>query len=262
MLAIDALLGRIRNAPVGVPKPWPGFADRRPVRQLVWARRPPPALLVTAWAGLTGFTKEENDRKLDKAAEGWNAKGRDGEQMRRYFFQSRCDTLGANAHKGRSISGRRALQRSCARPSPPASRTVRASCTRCRATSTLSWVRRCSGRTPSTSRISSSSNIPNMTSFTIQSVDLFLPTTEWLEYDSYVGARHAFQPPLRALRRDASWRDGQPVRVALSGWQIGGSAPWRGKLLRSGCVQTAVLLRDGRSRTRRMGRADGAQLMG
>lgn len=26
---------------------------------------------------------------------------------------------------------------------------------------------------------------PNMTSFTVQSVDLFLPTTEWLEYDSF-----------------------------------------------------------------------------
>ena len=26
---------------------------------------------------------------------------------------------------------------------------------------------------------------PNMTSFTVQTVDLFLPTTEWLEYDSY-----------------------------------------------------------------------------
>ena len=140
MLAIDALLGRIET-------PLSAYQNHGPAS--LTADRPTARLgeASTSFAryGLgwtTGFTKEENDRKLDKVVEGWN------------------ETRSVRTHTRASISGRRALRRSCARPSPPASRTVRASCTRCRATSTPSWVRRCSGRTPSTSRISSSSNIP------------------------------------------------------------------------------------------------------
>ena len=92
MLAIDALLGRIET-------PLSAYQNHGPAS--LTADRPTARLgeASTSFAryGLgwtTGFTKEENDRKLDKVVEGWNEKGRDGEQMRRYFFQSRCDTPG------------------------------------------------------------------------------------------------------------------------------------------------------------------------
>ena len=61
---------------------------------------------------------------------------------------------------------------------------------------------------------------PNMTSFTIQSVDLFLPTTEWLEYDSYEAPGTHFN---RHYARCAVTHLGETVNPFVSPYQVGKS---------------------------------------
>ena len=124
----------------------------------------------------TGFTKEENDRKLDKVVEGWNEKGRDGEQMRRYFFQSRCDTLGANAHKGIhqwQTCAPKELRQAITTGEPYRPRVMYEMSGNKYAVMgpSLQW------KDAFDQQDFVIQQYPNMTSFTIQSVDLFLPTT-------------------------------------------------------------------------------------
>ena len=62
---------------------------------------------------------------------------------------------------------------------------------------------------------------PNMTSFTVQTVDLFLPTTEWLEYDSYEAPGTHFN---RHYARCQVTHLGETVNPFVSPYQVAASA--------------------------------------
>lgn len=217
MLAIDALLGRIET-------PLSAFQNHGPAS--LTADRPTARLgeASTSFAryGLgwtTGFTKEENDRKLDKVVEGWNEKGRDGEQMRRYFFQSRCDTLGANAHKGIhqwQTCAPKELRQAITTGEPYRPRVMYEMSGNKYAVMgpSLQWKDAFDQQDFVIQQYS------NMTSFTIQSVDLFLPTTEWLEYDSYEAPGTHFN---RHYARCAVTHLGETVNPFVSPYQVGKS---------------------------------------
>lgn len=217
MLAIDALLGRIET-------PLSAFQSHGPAS--LTADRPTARLgeASTSFAryGLgwtTGFTKEENDRKLDKVVEGWNEKGRDGEQMRRYFFQSRCDTLGANAHKGIhqwQTCAPKELRQAITTGEPYRPRVMYEMSGNKYAVMgpSLQW------KDAFDQQDFVIQQYPNMTSFTIQSVDLFLPTTEWLEYDSYEAPGTHFN---RHYARCAVTHLGETVNPFVSPYQVGKS---------------------------------------
>lgn len=217
MLAIDALLGRIET-------PLSAFQNHGPAS--LTADRPTARLgeASTSFAryGLgwtTGFTKEENDRKLDKVVEGWNEKGRDGEQMRRYFFQSRCDTLGANAHKGIhqwQTCAPKELRQAITTGEPYRPRVMYEMSGNKYAVMgpSLQW------KDAFDQQDFVIQQYPNMTSFTIQSVDLFLPTTEWLEYDSYEAPGTHFN---RHYARCAVTHLGETVNPFVSPYQVGKS---------------------------------------
>lgn len=217
MLAIDALLGRIET-------PLSAFQNHGPASRT--ADRPTARLgeASTSFAryGLgwtTGFTKEENDRKLDKVVEGWNEKGRDGEQMRRYFFQSRCDTLGANAHKGIhqwQTCAPKELRQAITTGEPYRPRVMYEMSDNKYAVMgpSLQW------KDAFDQQDFVIQQYPNMTSFTIQSVDLFLPTTEWLEYDSYEAPGTHFN---RHYARCAVTHLGETVNPFVSPYQVGKS---------------------------------------
>ena len=217
MLAIDALLGRIET-------PLSAFQNHGPAS--LTADRPTARLgeASTSFAryGLgwtTGFTKEENDRKLDKVVEGWNEKGRDGEQMRRYFFQSRCDTLGANAHKGIhqwQTCAPKELRQAITTGEPYRPRVMYEMSDNKYAVMgpSLQW------KDAFDQQDFVIQQYPNMTSFTIQSVDLFLPTTEWLEYDSYEAPGTHFN---RHYARCAVTHLGETVNPFVSPYQVGKS---------------------------------------
>lgn len=217
MLAIDALLGRIET-------PLSAYQNHGPAS--LTADRPTARLgeASTSFAryGLgwtTGFTKEENDRKLDKVVEGWNEKGRDGEQMRRYFFQSRCDTLGANAHKGIhqwQTCAPKELRQAITTGEPYRPRVMYEMSGNKYAVMgpSLQW------KDAFDQQDFVIQQYPNMTSFTIQSVDLFLPTTEWLEYDSYESPGTHFN---RHYARCAVTHLGETVNPFVSPYQVGKS---------------------------------------
>ena len=217
MLAIDALLGRIET-------PLSAYQNHGPAS--LTADRPTARLgeASTSFAryGLgwtTGFTKEENDRKLDKVVEGWNEKGRDGEQMRRYFFQSRCDTLGANAHKGIhqwQTCAPKELRQAITTGEPYRPRVMYEMSGNKYAVMgpSLQW------KDAFDQQDFVIQQYPNMTSFTIQSVDLFLPTTEWLEYDSYEAPGTHFN---RHYARCAVTHLGETVNPFVSPYQVGKS---------------------------------------
>lgn len=217
MLAIDALLGRIET-------PLSAFQNHGPAS--LTADRPTARLgeASTSFAryGLgwtTGFTKEENDRKLDKVVEGWNEKGRDGEQMRRYFFQSRCDTLGANAHKGIhqwQTCAPKELRQAITTGEPYRPRVMYEMSGNKYAVMgpSLQW------KDAFDQQDFVIQQYPNMTSFTIQSVDLLLPTTEWLEYDSYEAPGTHFN---RHYARCAVTHLGETVNPFVSPYQVGKS---------------------------------------
>ena len=217
MLAIDALLGRIET-------PLSAYQNHGPAS--LTADRPTARLgeASTSFAryGLgwtTGFTKEENDRMLDKVVEGWNEKGRDGEQMRRYFFQSRCDTLGANAHKGIhqwQTCAPKELRQAITTGEPYRPRVMYEMSGNKYAVMgpSLQW------KDAFDQQDFVIQQYPNMTSFTIQSVDLFLPTTEWLEYDSYESPGTHFN---RHYARCAVTHLGETVNPFVSPYQVGKS---------------------------------------
>lgn len=60
-----------------------------------------------------------------------------------------------------------------------------------------------------------------MTSFTVQTVDLFLPTTEWLEYDSYEAPGTHFN---RHYARCQVTHLGETVNPFVSPYQVAASA--------------------------------------
>ena len=62
---------------------------------------------------------------------------------------------------------------------------------------------------------------PMMTSFTVQSVDLFLPTTEWLEYDSYEAPGTHFN---RHYARCQVTHLGETVNPFVSPYQVAKAA--------------------------------------
>ena len=62
---------------------------------------------------------------------------------------------------------------------------------------------------------------PMMTSFTVQSVDLFLPTTEWLEYDSYEAPATHFN---RHYARCQVTHLGETVNPFVSPYQVAKAA--------------------------------------
>lgn len=132
----------------------------------------------------TGLTKNENDRLLDEIVADWDKKGRDGREMQRYFFQSRCDTMGANEHKGVhqwQTCAPKELRHAITSGEPYRPRVMYEMSGNKYAVMgpTLEWKKAYDEQDFVIQQY------PNMTSFTVQSVDLFLPTTEWLEYDSY-----------------------------------------------------------------------------
>ena len=98
MLAIDALLGRIETpCSAYLTHGASGLTADRPVARMgefsSFFER-----YGLGWK--VGWTKEQNDRYLDGIVADWDAKGRDGEAMRKTYFQAHSDTCGATAHKG------------------------------------------------------------------------------------------------------------------------------------------------------------------
>ena len=131
-----------------------------------------------------GWTKEQNDRYLDGIVADWDAKGRDGEAMRKTYFQAHSDTCGATAHKGIHqwmTCAPRELKEAILTGEPYRPRVVYEMSGNKYAVMgpALEWEKAYDEQDFVIQQY------PNMTSYTVRSVDLFLPTTEWLEYDSH-----------------------------------------------------------------------------
>ena len=168
----------------------------------------------------TGLTKAENDRLLDEIIAGWDAKGRDGEEMRRYFFQSRCDTMGANTHKGIhqwQTCAPKELREGITTGEPYRPRVMYEMSGNKYAVMGPSLER----KKAYDQQDFIIQQYPMMTSFTVQSVDLFLPTTEWLEYDSYEAPGTHFN---RHYARCQVTHLGETVNPFVSPYQVAKAA--------------------------------------
>lgn len=214
MLAIDALLGRIETPCSAYQNHGPSSLtkDRPTMRLGVFS-----SSFERYGLGWThGLTEQENNRVLDEIVAGWNAKGRDGEEMRRYFFQSRCDTMGANAHKGVhqwQTCAPKELRQGITTGEPYRPRVMYEMSGNKYAVMgpSLEWEKAYDQQDFVIQQY------PNMTSFTIRSVDLFLPTTEWLEYDSFEAPGTHFN---RQYARCQVTHLGETVNPFVSPYQV------------------------------------------
>ena len=138
-----------------------------------------------------GWTQEQNDKYLDGIVAGWNEKGRDGEAMRKQYFQAHSDTCGATAHKGIHqwmTCTPRELREAITTGEPYRPRVMYEMSGNKYAVMgpALEWKKAYDQQDFIIQQY------PNMTSFTVASADLLLPTNEWLEYDSFEApATHA-----------------------------------------------------------------------
>lgn len=217
-LAIDALLGHVES-------PCSAFQNHGAAG--LTADRPTQRLGVFSstferyglgWT--TGLTKAENDRLLDAIVADWDAKGRDGKEMQRYFFQSRCDTMGANEHKGIhqwQTCAPKELRQAITTGEPYRPRVMYEMSGNKYAVMgpSLEWKKAYDEQDFVIQQY------PNMTSFTVQTVDLFLPTTEWLEYDSYEAPGTHFN---RHYARCQVTHLGETVNPFVSPYQVAASA--------------------------------------
>ncbi len=217
-LAIDALLGHVES-------PCSAFQNHGAASRT--ADRPTQRLGVFSstferyglgWT--TGLTKAENDRLLDAIVADWDAKGRDGKEMQRYFFQSRCDTMGANEHKGIhqwQTCAPKELRQAITTGEPYRPRVMYEMSGNKYAVMgpSLEWKKAYDEQDFVIQQY------PNMTSFTVQTVDLFLPTTEWLEYDSYEAPGTHFN---RHYARCQVTHLGETVNPFVSPYQVAASA--------------------------------------
>ena len=217
-LAIDALLGYVES-------PCSAFQNHGAASRT--ADRPTQRLGVFSstferyglgWT--TGLTKAENDRLLDAIVAGWDAKGRDGKEMQRYFFQSRCDTMGANEHKGIhqwQTCAPKELRQAITTGEPYRPRVMYEMSGNKYAVMgpSLEWKKAYDEQDFVIQQY------PNMTSFTVQTVDLFLPTTEWLEYDSYEAPGTHFN---RHYARCQVTHLGETVNPFVSPYQVAEAA--------------------------------------
>lgn len=217
-LAIDALLGYVES-------PCSAFQNHGAASRT--ADRPTQRLGVFSstferyglgWT--TGLTKAENDRLLDAIVADWDAKGRDGKEMQRYFFQSRCDTMGANEHKGIhqwQTCAPKELRQAITTGEPYRPRVMYEMSGNKYAVMgpSLEWKKAYDEQDFVIQQY------PNMTSFTVQTVDLFLPTTEWLEYDSYEAPGTHFN---RHYARCQVTHLGETVNPFVSPYQVAASA--------------------------------------
>ena len=217
-LAIDALLGHVES-------PCSAFQNHGAASRT--ADRPTQRLGVFSstferyglgWT--TGLTKAENDRLLDAIVADWDAKGRDGKEMQRYFFQSRCDTMGANEHKGIhqwQTCAPKELRQAITTGEPYRPRVMYEMSGNRYAVMgpSLEWKKAYDEQDFVIQQY------PNMTSFTVQTVDLFLPTTEWLEYDSYEAPGTHFN---RHYARCQVTHLGETVNPFVSPYQVAASA--------------------------------------
>lgn len=217
MLAIDALLGRIETPLSAYQNHGPASLTKdRPTARL---GKDSTSFERYGLGWTAGFTKEENDRQLDEIVKGWDEKGRDGQQMRQYFFQSRCDTLGAKDHKGIhqwQTCAPKELRHAITSGEPYRPRVMYEMSGNKYAVMgpALEWEKAYDEQDFVIQQY------PNMTSFTIRSVDLFLPTTEWLEYDSYEAPGTHFN---RHYARCAVTHLGETVNPFVSPYQVGAS---------------------------------------
>ena len=217
-LAIDALLGHVES-------PCSAFQNHGAASRT--ADRPTQRLGVFSstferyglgWT--TGLTKAENDRLLDAIVADWDAKDRDGKEMQRYFFQSRCDTMGANEHKGIhqwQTCAPKELRQAITTGEPYRPRVMYEMSGNKYAVMgpSLEWKKAYDEQDFVIQQY------PNMTSFTVQTVDLFLPTTEWLEYDSYEAPGTHFN---RHYARCQVTHLGETVNPFVSPYQVAASA--------------------------------------
>ena len=217
-LAIDALLGHVES-------PCSAFQNHGAASRT--ADRPTQRLGVFSstferyglgWT--TGLTKAENDRLLDAIVADWDAKGRDGKEMQRYFFQSRCDTMGANEHKGIhqwQTCAPKELRQAITTGEPYRPRVMYEMSGNKYAVMgpSLEWKKAYDEQDFVIQQY------PNMTSFTVQTVDLFLPTTEWLEYASYEAPGTHFN---RHYARCQVTHLGETVNPFVSPYQVAASA--------------------------------------
>ena len=217
-LAIDALLGHVES-------PCSAFQNHGAASRT--ADRPTQRLGVFSstferyglgWT--TGLTKVENDRLLDAIVADWDAKGRDGKEMQRYFFQSRCDTMGANEHKGIhqwQTCAPKELRQAITTGEPYRPRVMYEMSGNKYAVMgpSLEWKKAYDEQDFVIQQY------PNMTSFTVQTVDLFLPTTEWLEYDSYEAPGTHFN---RHYARCQVTHLGETVNPFVSPYQVAEAA--------------------------------------
>ncbi len=217
-LAIDALLGYVES-------PCSAFQNHGAASRT--ADRPTQRLGVFSstferyglgWT--TGLTKAENDRLLDAIVADWDAKGRDGKEMQRYFFQSRCDTMGANEHKGIhqwQTCAPKELRQAITTGEPYRPRVMYEMSGNKYAVMgpSLEWKKAYDEQDFVIQQY------PNMTSFTVQTVDLFLPTTEWLEYDSYEAPGTHFN---RHYARCQVTHLGETVNPFVSPYQVAEAA--------------------------------------
>lgn len=217
-LAIDALLGHVES-------PCSAFQNHGAASRT--ADRPTQRLGVFSstferyglgWT--TGLAKAENDRLLDAIVADWDAKGRDGKEMQRYFFQSRCDTMGANEHKGIhqwQTCAPKELRQAITTGEPYRPRVMYEMSGNKYAVMgpSLEWKKAYDEQDFVIQQY------PNMTSFTVQTVDLFLPTTEWLEYDSYEAPGTHFN---RHYARCQVTHLGETVNPFVSPYQVAEAA--------------------------------------
>ena len=218
MLAIDALLGRIETpCSAYVTHGASGLTEDRPVARMgefsSFFER-----YGLGWK--VGWTAEQNDRHLDGIVADWDSKGRDGEAMRQTYFQAHSDTCGATAHKGIHqwmTCAPRELKEAILTGEPYRPRVVYEMSGNKYAVMgpALEWEKAYDEQDFVIQQY------PNMTSYTVRSVDLFLPTTEWLEYDSYEAPGTHFN---RVYARRQVTHLGETVNPFVAPYQVAAAA--------------------------------------
>jgi anaerobic selenocysteine-containing dehydrogenase len=193
-LALDIMMGHVGTP--GSTITYKGKSSRGTVRATGYYNTEQLTKYGLCWK--VGLTKKENDRLIAKTIAGWDEKGQDGKAKQEYFAQVVRDGLGSNEHKGRNVTMQSKIslvRQAIATGEPyPLKGMYEVSGNKLSAVADpMAWVE------ARDNLDFVAQQYPNMTSFTLEFVDLFLPLEEWLEWEH--GSSFVSQANVNFLRR-------------------------------------------------------------
>lgn len=218
MVMIDAMMGRVLTPNSSYVKHGKNsIPTHRPTLRIAEGREMCERYGV-GW--MIGWTKEHNDEYLSSKVQAWNDQGRDGEAMRKQFVQAMFDTLGSNAHKGMHQWTQSALKETreaiiTGEPYRPRVNYEVSGNKYMVVSPALEWQKAYAEQDFIIQQF------PNMTSFTVDCVDLFLPTEEWLEFDNYGDNGSSM---IRSYARQQVVHMGEAVNPFVVPWHVTHSA--------------------------------------